>query len=87
MEGRCTLVAEGRLHGASRRARVWPVPHIWCTSSAVHLVEGARCGSGPCVALCATVECSDRSLSAAEMTVEIDFQSLEMSCGRRRCQH
>ena len=74
MEGRCTLVAEGRLHGASRRARVWPVPHIWCTSSAVHLVEGARCGSAPCVAR--------RVAGAEEVEVGLVLVGVEeLACG------
>ena len=29
--------------------------HTWCTRSAVHLVEGARCGSAPCAVLVRTV--------------------------------
>ena len=36
--------------------------HTWCTRSAVHLLEGARCGSAPCVALAET-PIDERSLS------------------------
>ena len=58
--------------------------HTWCTGSAVHLVEGARCGSAPCVALSETKREGRRArpTAAAASSTPKPLESEASTCER-----
>ena len=71
--------------------------HARCMGSAVHLVEGARCGSGPCAANSSTIELaslcwymptsvgSDVSESSTKRTCHTCMYASRSICSRCRC--